>query len=426
MMKTKTEYLLLGIFSLLLGALSGVVLWVVLQLMHFGIAFVWEIAPAQLAFGDSVLYPIFVCMLAGVLIGLIQKHYGALPETMHQVMATVKAEGGYSGRRIWVLVAAFLLPIIFGGAVGPEAGLAGIIAALWTFICRNIKVRGMQIEAMAETGIVAILGAIFGAPLFGIAEAIEPDSTHEHYRDKLLSKKARIYFYGMGVVGIFAVMRALLPFGVPSEGLPRFSWYHAIGWTQWKWSLALMVLGIVMALLYAVFDDVTATFAECLEKYPIVAAMIAGALLGLVGHFVPETMFSGESGLHELLTTWNGYSAGALFGIALLKGMASTLCINFGWRGGNIFPIIYMGAAAGYAFALAVNMSGGNAMLDGGFAVALVLAAMYGFISQKPVTVIAVLLLCFPLTYILPIAVAAFISAKLSLWFSQWRQARFQ
>lgn len=426
MMKTKTEYLLLGIFSLLLGALSGVVLWVVLQLMHFGIAFVWEIAPAQLAFGDSVLYPIFVCMLAGVLIGLIQKHYGALPETMHQVMATVKAEGGYSGRRIWVLVAAFLLPIIFGGAVGPEAGLAGIIAALWTFICRNIKVRGMQIEAMAETGIVAILGAIFGAPLFGIAEAIEPDSTNEHYRDKLLSKKARIYFYGMGVVGIFAVMRALLPFGVPSEGLPRFSWYHAIGWTQWKWSLALMVLGIVMALLYAVFDDVTATFAECLEKYPIVAAMIAGALLGLVGHFVPETMFSGESGLHELLTTWNGYSAGVLFGIALLKGMASTLCINFGWRGGNIFPIIYMGAAAGYAFALAVNMSGGNAMLDGGFAVALVLAAMYGFISQKPVTVIAVLLLCFPLTYILPIAVAAFISAKLSLWFSQWRQARFQ
>ena len=165
----------------------------------------------------------------------------------------------------------------------------------------------------------------------------------------------------------------------------------------------------------------TATFAECLEKYPIVAAVIAGALLGLVGYFVPETMFSGESGLHELLTTWNGYSAGALFGIALLKGMVSTLCINFGWRGGNIFPIIYMGAAAGYAFALAVNMSDGNAMLDGGFAVALVLAAMYGFLSQKPVTVVAVLLLCFPVTYVLPIAVAAFVSAKVSQWFSRWR-----
>ena len=78
-----------------------------------------------------------------------------------------------------------------------------------------------------------------------------------------------------------------------------------------------------------------------------------------------------------------------------------------------------MGAAAGYAFALAVN-AGGSA-LDGSFAVALVLAAMYGFLSQKPVTVLAVLLLCFPVTYILPIAVAAFVSAKLS-HVSGWRK----
>ena len=81
-----------------------------------------------------------------------------------------------------------------------------------------------------------------------------------------------------------------------------------------------------------------------------------------------------------------------------------------------------MGAAAGYACAQAVNLFGSDAALDGGFAVALVLAAMYGFLSQKPVTVIAVLLLCFPVTYILPIAVAAFVSAKLSQWLSGWRK----
>ena len=131
-------------------------------------------------------------------------------------------------------------------------------------------------------------------------------------------------------------------------------------------------------------------------------------------------MFSGETGLHSLLGEWRSYTAGALLLIAVLKGLLSTLCINLGWRGGNIFPIIYMGAAAGYAFALAVN-AGGSA-LDGSFAVALVLAAMYGFLSQKPVTVIAVLLLCFPVTYILPIAVAAFVSAKLSQWLSGWRK----
>lgn len=419
-MNNKTNYLLLGLFSLLLGALSGVVLWAVLQVMNGGITLIWELAPSYLAFGDSVFYPLVVCMAGGVLIGVIQKRYGAIPETMHQVMATVKAEGGYAGKRVWVLIVALLLPIIFGGAIGPEAGLSGVIAALWTFVSRNINIRGLQLEAMAETGIVATLGAIFGAPLFGIAEAVEPDNASEHYRDKLLSKKARIYLYGLGVIGIFAGMKLLAPLGSTSEGLPRFSRYHAIGWSQWKWAVALILLGMLMALLYAAFNGLSEKLAVLLEGRAILAAVLAGALLGLVGFFLPETMFSGETGLHSLLGEWRSYTAGALLLIAVLKGLLSTLCINLGWRGGNIFPIIYMGAAAGYAFALAVN-AGGSA-LDGGFAVALVLAAMYGFLSQKPVTVLAVLLLCFPVTYILPIAVAAFVSAKLSQWLSGWRK----
>ncbi len=418
-MNNKTNYLLLGLFSLLLGALSGVVLWAVLQVMNGGITLIWELAPSYLAFGDSVFYPLVVCMAGGVLIGVIQKRYGAIPETMHQVMATVKAEGGYAGKRVWVLIVALLLPIIFGGAIGPEAGLSGVIAALWTFVSRNINIRGLQLEAMAETGIVATLGAIFGAPLFGIAEAVEPDNASEHYRDKLLSKKARIYLYGLGVIGIFAGMKLLAPLGSTSEGLPRFSRYHAIGWSQWKWAVALILLGMLMALLYAAFNGLSEKLAVLLEGRAILAAVLAGALLGLVGFFLPETMFSGETGLHSLLGEWRSYTAGALLLIAVLKGLLSTLCINLGWRGGNIFPIIYMGAAAGYAFALAVN-AGGSA-LDGSFAVALVLAAMYGFLSQKPVTVLAVLLLCFPVTYILPIAVAAFVSAKVSQWFSRWR-----
>lgn len=420
-MNNKTNFLLLGLFSLLLGALSGVVLWAVLQVMNGGIALLWEVVPSYLDLGDSIFYPLLVCMVGGVLIGFIQKRNGAIPETMHQVMATVKAEGGYAGKRVWVLIVALLLPIIFGGAIGPEAGLSGVIAALWTFVSRNINIRGLQLEAMAETGIVATLGAIFGAPLFGIAEAVEPDDASEHYRDKLLSKKARIYLYALGVIGIFAAMKLLSPLSSASEGLPRFSRYHAIGWSQWKWSLALIVIGMLMAVLYVVFNGFSEKLAAQLQGRAILAAVLAGALLGLVGFFVPETMFSGETGLHALLGDWRSYTAGALLLIAVLKGLLSALCINLGWRGGNIFPIIYMGAAAGYACAQAVNLLGGDAALDGGFAVALVLAAMYGFLSQKPVTVIAVLLLCFPVTYILPIAVAAFVSAKLSQWFSRWR-----
>ena len=74
----------------------------------------------------------------------------------------------------------------------------------------------------------------------------------------------------------------------------------------------------------------------------------------------------------------------------------------------------------------AMNRYGRTGLRVLGGLLALVLAAMYGFISQKPVTVAAVLLLCFPITYILPIVVAAFISAKCSLAFNKWWKARVQ
>ena len=53
-MNNKTNFLLLGLFSLLLGALSGVVLWAVLQVMNGGIALLWEVVPSYLDLGDSI------------------------------------------------------------------------------------------------------------------------------------------------------------------------------------------------------------------------------------------------------------------------------------------------------------------------------------------------------------------------------------
>ena len=72
----------------------------------------------------------------------------------------------------------------------------------------------------------------------------------------------------------------------------------------------------------------------------------------------------------------------------------------------SIFPIIFSGALLGYTFALIVGM-------DGAFAVAMLVSAMYAYIMRKPVAVVMILLLCFPVTYIIPIAVSAIIASKI-------------
>ena len=110
--------------------------------------------------------------------------------------------------------------------------------------------------------------------------------------------------------------------------------------------------------------------------------------------------------LEELIAGWQQTSPAVMILTAIVKLALVSFCISFGWRGGSIFPIIFSDALLGYTFALIVGM-------DGAFAVAMLVSAMYAYIMRKPVAVVMILLLCFPVTYIIPIAVSAIIASKI-------------
>lgn len=102
------------------------------------------------------------------------------------------------------------------------------------------------------------------------------------------------------------------------------------------------------------------------------------------------------------------YSTKILILTALAKMLLVNLCISLGWRGGSIFPLIFSGVAAGYAFAAITG-------IDPNFAVAALTAGLYGYVSRKPVMTVAVLLMCFPPVYIFPLAGAAVIASKVPI-----------
>jgi len=396
--------------TFLLGFAAGGIVWFLLQAMQVGIELIWTSLPSALHLtGGSAVTPAYnliVCFIGAILIALVQKHYGPLPDTMEEVLGSVKRTGTYPHDALHHVAVAALLPLIFGGALGPEAGLTGLVVGICFWIGDNLQYRNEQVSALAEAGFAAIVGVIFGSPLFGIAHALEPDDKSENYRQKLSGKRGRILIYCCGVLGGMLAFYLLGALTGRAAGLPRFHAQHAIGIDQWKWLVPLLAAGIVFALFYLTMQKLTRSLADKLSGHFFLCSFIAAAAVAVAGAFLPMTMFSGEHDLKVLIDSWQSTSPVVMILTAIVKLALVSLCINFGWRGGSIFPIIFSGALLGYTFALLVGM-------DGAFAVAMLVSAMYAYIMRKPVAVVMILLLCFPVTYIFPIAVCAILASKI-------------
>jgi Chloride channel protein EriC len=410
------KYIALCLFTFILGLAGGGIIWIILQIMQAGIGLLWTALPKALGLTPGVsllagntgilIYNLVVCLLGAILIALVQKHYGRLPDTMEEVIFRVKKEGGYPYTKLYRVAIAAILPLIFGGAIGPEAGLTGLTVGFCYWIGANLQYRNEEIAALAESGFAAVLGVIFGSPLFGIAQLLEPDDKSEHYGRKFTSKRTRIIIYCCGALGGMLAFLLFSNLTGRTSGLPRFGAHHAIGVDQWKWVLPLIAIGIVFALYYLTIEKLTRRAAGKLSDHPFICSFIAAVCVAVAGAFLPMSMFSGEHQLEELITGWQSTSPTEMILTAIVKLALVSLCISFGWRGGSIFPIIFCGSLLGYAFALMVGM-------DGAFAVAMLVSSMYAYIMRKPAAVVMILLLCFPITYILPIAVCAIIASKI-------------
>lgn len=401
------KYILICLLALVMGAVAGAAVWAALQLMDIGIEFIWTYLPEKLGATHSIIYNLAVCLTGGLLIALFQKRNGILPDNMEEVMAIIKRDGRYPYNKLNIIAIAFLMPLLSGGSLGPEAGLSGFIAGLCCWIGDKLKYKGDQLVALTETGFAAALGVVFASPFFGIVQNLEPNDPSEQYRKKILSKKHRIIIYCFGVGGALLSMKGLSALlNIKGGGLPRFDAKHAVGIDQWKWLIPLMAAGILSVLFYLTVEFFIGKLAKALADKRIVSCLIAGALVAVSGYFLPLTMFSGEHQLSEMTEEWQSYTVLILIATAAVKLFLTSCCINLGWKGGNIFPIIFCGAMVGFSFALLTGM-------DGSFAAAVVISSLYAYMMRKPVAVIAILLLCFPVTYIIPIAVSAFLASKI-------------
>ncbi|MGN1351142.1 MAG: chloride channel protein [Anaerovoracaceae bacterium] len=392
-------------FVAAIGTVCSLVLWAFLFLVNMGTELLWEFLPEKT--GGFAAYPVIVCAVGGLMIGLFRKRYGDYPQGMMEVFGTLKKNGTYPYRKIRVLFVAALLPLILGSSVGPEAGMVGIITALCCWAGENLRFAGTQSAKYSEIGASVSLSLIFHSPLFGLLH-MEEGKTGEAEGDSI-SRGERVVIYVAATAAALGVFRLLNTYLYDvSMGFPSFETALPEGLDY-----AVMFLYIAAGILLALFFEVTEKgFAVLSGKLPPVAGeVLAGTVLGIIVMVLPVVQFSGEHQMGVLIADYMLYPAAGMMGIAFLKILMTNMCIQLGLKGGHFFPLIFAAVCMGYGMALTIWP---GAESHAAFAAAVTTASTLGFTMRKPIAVTMLLFLCFPVRMVFWIVFAAAIASWLA------------
>ncbi|MEV5611561.1 ion channel protein [Streptomyces sp. NPDC052225] len=335
--------------SLLFLALS----WIAERLQDV----LWEHLPDALGIGGySALWIIVMLTLTGVAVGLIiwkaPGHAGPDPATM--------GLGGEEPLPPYVLpglaVAAALM-LAGGPSLGPENPIIAVNVGLMFWLGRKLLPKAPG-ALWANLASAATIGALFGTP---IAAAL---LVSEMLAGRPLPMKGSLWdnLFGPLLAAAAGAMTTTLVASPSFDlGLPP------LAEPDWKDVLAAIVVAcagavLAMAAVYA-FPYVHAAFRRL--RHPMLMLPLGGLVLGLLGVLGGElTLFKGLEEVKEIAEDPDGRSAGSFALLAVVKLAALLIAASCGFRGGRIFPAVFVGAAFGlFAHALVpgVNPSVGIA-----------------------------------------------------------------
>jgi len=297
----------------------------------------------------------------------------------------------------------------FGAVLGPEAPLilmgSGLGALAVRLTARDAPPTASAVIAAA--GSFAAIASLLGSPLLGAFLLLEASGLGGPMLGLVLLPG--LLAAGLGSL-IFLGLDSLTGFGnltLTIPGLPAFDHLTA---AMFGWALAFGVIapflgrGITL-LAIAVRSRVQPRMVLLM---PVLGLLIAGLAIGFsqaTDHPISMVLFSGQAQLGPLLGQAADWSVGALLLLILCKGLAYSISLS-SFRGGPVFPSMFIGAAAG----IAASHLPGLSLIP---AVAMGIGAMCTVMLSLPLTatLLATLLLGADGVQAMPVVIVAVVVA---------------
>ncbi|HDX4167814.1 TPA: ion channel protein [Escherichia coli] len=327
--------LLLSLPAVAIGIASSLILIVVMKIASALQNLLWQRLPGTLGIAqDSPLWIIGVLTLTGIAVGLVirfsQGHAGPDPACEPLIGALVPPSA------LPGLIVALILGLAGGVSLGPEHPIMTVNIALAVAIGARLlpRVNRMEWTILASAGTI---GALFGTP---VAAALIFSQT--------LNGSSEVPLWDRLFAPLMAAAAGALTTGLffhPHFSLP-IAHYGQMEMTD-------ILSGAIVAAI-AIAAGMVAVW--CLPrlhammnqmKNPVLVLGIGGFILGILGVIGgPVSLFKGLDEMQQMVAN-QAFSTSDYFLLAVIKLAALVVAAASGFRGGRIFPAVFVGVALG-------------------------------------------------------------------------------
>jgi H+/Cl- antiporter ClcA len=328
-----------GVFS---GLLSAVGAFIFIGLMNLGIDLVWPDPPSWEPFSGS--WTIVVIMTAaGLLVGLIH-HFTSAAEL--DVFEAVN-NGRLDPRAVPASLLASLVSLIGGFSLGPEVPTGMLATGFGTWLSDRRKMDEDTTRTNVIGSVSAAYAGLFSSPFALLMMILE--STHMQ----------TVAYYGtLLIVGLAAAVGFSLFFYIGGDTFsPLLGLVQPPAYDLRVLDIGMgIIFGIIafpVAVLFLLLFKLLNRLVAPLNSQPIIRSTVGGLLLGLLGMALPITLFLGTDGLVTTTQQAAEIGLGLLILFALAKLLALGGALSFGFIGGPIFPLLFVGATLGSVINLA-------------------------------------------------------------------------
>ncbi len=296
-------------------------------------------------------WPLPWLMLSGLLTALTIRY---LPGNAGHSPAFGFTTGGGppTGPELTGVFLAALTTLSLGAVLGPEApliALGGGLGALAVHLARK-DAPPMAATIMASAGSFAAISTLLGSPILGAFLIMEAAGIS----GATLSLVALpgLLASGIGAL-IFVGLDSWTGLGSFSLAIPTVPPAVAPTVATMGWALA---MGVVGALLGWLIRWIGLSLRPIVHRGRVLVTIGLGLLIGLSamtyqlisGNSFTEVLFSGQDALPGLVENAAGYSVGVLVLLIACKALAYGMSLS-AFRGGPVFPAMFIGAAIGIA-----------------------------------------------------------------------------